>query len=89
MTDLRVLAKRFEWEEQGAVAYADYRREQDRLFIDYVYSPEQLRGTGAAGRLMTAVARYARSEGLRVVPICGYAATWLKRSEEFRDLLAG
>jgi predicted GNAT family acetyltransferase len=36
---------------------------------------------------MTAVASQARAEGLKVTPICGYAATWLRRSAEFRDLL--
>lgn len=78
---------RYEIIEQGQVVYADYRRQGDRLFIDYVYSPPPLRGSGASGRLMTAVAQKARDEHLRITPICGYAATWLRRSEAFRDLV--
>lgn len=78
---------RYEIVEQGQVVYADYRRQGDRLFIDYVYSPPPLRGSGASGRLMTALARKARDEHLRITPICGYAATWLRRSEAFRDLV--
>ena len=78
---------RYEMIEQGQTVYADYRRQGERLYIDYVFSPVPLRGTGASGRLMTAVARKARAENLRITPICGYAATWLRRSHEFRDLV--
>lgn len=84
---MRDTGRRYEMDEQGLTSYADYRREGDRLFIDYVFSPPALRGTGASGRLMTAVAAEARREGLSITPICGYAAAWLKRSDEFRDLV--
>ena len=60
----------------------------DRLYIDYVFSPPQLRGTGAAGRLMSALSADARDKGLKITPVCGYAAAWLGRSDEFRDLVA-
>jgi predicted GNAT family acetyltransferase len=79
---------RYEMEEGGLVSFADYRQQGDRLFVDYVFSPPALRGTGAAGRLMTALAADARSQGLKITPICGYAAAWLRRSHEFRDLVA-
>lgn len=79
---------RFEMEEQGQVSFARYRRAPGRLYIDYVEAPPALRGTGAAGRLMTAVAETARSEGLKITPICGYAAAWLRRSPTYRDLLS-
>jgi predicted GNAT family acetyltransferase len=86
--ELRDTGERFEMDEQGLTSYADYRRTDGRLYIDYVFSPVPLRGTGASGRLMAAVAAEARREGLKVTPICGYAAAWLKRSDEFRDLVA-
>lgn len=78
---------RYEMEEQGQTSYADYRLQGDRLYLDYVFSPPALRGSGAAGRLMAALAADARDQGLKITPICGYAAAWLKRSHEFRDLV--
>jgi len=78
---------RYEMVEDGQTVYADYRRQGERLYIDYVFSPVPLRGTGASGRLMTAVATRARAENLKITPICGYAAAWLRRSPEFRDLV--
>jgi predicted GNAT family acetyltransferase len=47
-----------------------------------------LRGPGTADRLMRAVAEAARADGVRIVPLCGYAAAWLRRHAEHRDLLA-
>ncbi len=79
---------RYEMVEQDMTSWADYRLSGDRLYIDHVESPPALRGTGAAGRLMAALAADARTQGLRITPICGYAAAWLRRSPEFRDLLA-
>ncbi len=78
---------RFELEEGGLVAFASYRRNDDRLIIDHVESPPPLRGAGTAGRLMEGIAQLARTEGLRITPLCGYAALWLRRRPEHHDLL--
>ncbi len=87
MHDNRALS-RFELTEQGLTAYADYRRGPQGLVIAHVYAPPALRGTGAAGRLMRAVAEQARAEGVGIVPLCGYAGAWLRRSPAHRDLIA-
>lgn len=72
-------ASRFELEENGLTAYADYQLEGDTLRIDYVYAPPELRGTGTAGRLMEGIVEEARASDLHILPICGYAASWLRR----------
>jgi predicted GNAT family acetyltransferase len=83
-----VAARRFEMEEGGHVVFADYRRVDSRLIIDHVEAPPVLRGTGAAGRFMEGLAAEARSAGEKIVPLCGYAAAWLHRHPEHRDLIA-
>ncbi len=70
---------RFELVEQGELAWASYHLEGSTLFIDYVFSPPALRGQGTAGRLMTGVVAAAADKQQKIVPICGYAATWLQR----------
>ena len=89
MSELRnnVGASRYEMDEQGQTSWADYRLNDGRLYIDHVESPPTLRGTGAAGRLMQALAADARERGLKITPICGYAAAWLRRSPDYRDLV--
>ena len=88
MSQLRDTGHRYEMDEAGLTSWADYRRVGERLYIDHVESPPALRGTGAAGRLMAALAADARAKGLKITPICGYAAAWLRRSKEFADLVA-
>jgi predicted GNAT family acetyltransferase len=85
--NLRDTGRRYEMDEQGLTSWADYRRQGDRLIIDHVEAPLPLRGTGASGRLMFAIAAAAREQSLTIVPLCGYAAHWLARSEEFGDLV--
>jgi predicted GNAT family acetyltransferase len=79
---------RLEMDEAGLRVFADYRLDGTRLIIDHVEAPMPLRGTGAAGRFMTSLAEFARSKDLKVVPLCGYAARWLRGSAEYRDLIA-
>jgi predicted GNAT family acetyltransferase len=81
-------AGRYELIEAGQTAYADYRLENGRLVIDYVFSPPALRGAGTAGRLMEGVVADARARSLKITPLCGYAAAWIRRQSDGVDLLA-
>ena len=79
---------RFELEEQGEVAFADYQRSGDVLVIPHVEAPVALRGTGTAGRLMQGLLDLVRQRGLKVVPSCPYAAAFIRRHKQYADLLA-
>lgn len=70
---------RYELHSGDQIAFADYRREKDLLTIDHVEAPVALRGTGAAGILMQHIAEHAKAEGLTIIPLCPYAAAWLRR----------
>jgi predicted GNAT family acetyltransferase len=63
--------QRFELAENGLIAFAEYRHGENRLIIPHVESAPALRGKGTAGRLMTAIADYARGQQLRIEPVCG------------------
>jgi predicted GNAT family acetyltransferase len=79
---------RFELEEEGKLAFANYRLEGNVLVLPHVEADPALRGKGAAGRLMAGVLELARARGWKVRPICGYAAAYIERHPESRDLLA-
>lgn len=70
---------RFEHHVDDAIVFANYRQQGKTLYIDYVEAPPKLRGTGAAGRLMSKIVKYADDNDQEIVPICGYAASWLSR----------
>ena len=77
---------RFEMWEQGKMAFANYRREGDRLVIWHVESPPELRGVGMAGRLMAGLLEYARERHQKVVPLCPYAADFIRRHPQYQDV---
>ncbi|HEX8232085.1 MAG TPA: GNAT family N-acetyltransferase [Caulobacteraceae bacterium] len=81
--------RRFELEEGGLTAFADYRQNGEVLMLPHVEAPPALRGTGAAGRLMEGVAAHARERGLKLLPVCPYAVAWLRRHPEHAELVRG
>lgn len=93
MTDLRdvMTDQRFEQgfsdpEGQLRTVFADYAVQGNTRVILHVEADRALRGTGAAGRFMQALAEHARAEGLKLAPRCSYAVAWLKRHPEFDDI---
>jgi predicted GNAT family acetyltransferase len=79
---------RFEMEEAGLVAFANYQRRGSILVIPHVEAPPALRGTGAAGRLMAGLLALVRQRGEKIVPTCSYAAAYMRQHKDQQDLLA-
>ena len=95
MTDFRDVRadQRFEQgfaDAQGQLrtVFADYAVQGQTRVILHVEADPALRGTGAAGAFMQALAGHARAEGLKLAPRCSYAVAWLKRHPEFDDVVA-
>ena len=83
-----VAEKRCEMPFGHLTVYANVRKDTNRLYIDYVFAPPELRGTGAAGQFMRALMDVVRTENLKVIPTCGYAASWLRRHSDYHDLVS-
>ena len=73
---------RYELDVGGAIVFANYRRMGDSIAITHVEAPVHLRGTGAASRLMDHVVEAVRADGRAIVPLCGYAASWLRQHSQ-------
>ncbi|MBL6936600.1 MAG: N-acetyltransferase [Alphaproteobacteria bacterium] len=80
--------RRFELEEEGLTAFANYARNGLHVVIPYVEAPPALRGHGTAARLMEGIVARARAEGFRITPTCSYAFAWFKRHKNAQDVLA-
>jgi len=78
---------RFELEEKGLIAFAEYRRAGGNVVIPHVEAPPALRGTGTVARLMAGIVDLARSEGFKITPTCSYARLWFRRHEDAADVL--
>jgi predicted GNAT family acetyltransferase len=95
MTDIRDVQTEQRFEQgfadpdgQLRTVFADYAVQGTTRVILRVEADPVLRGGGAAGRFMQSLAEHARAEGLKLEPRCSYAAAWLKRHPEFKDVTA-
>jgi predicted GNAT family acetyltransferase len=79
---------RFELEENGLVAFANYHRRGSTLVVSHVESPPPLRGKGTAARLMGGIVAIARAQGEKITPLCSYAALWFRRHPGEADLVS-
>ena len=79
---------RYELEEDGQIVFANYRRRDGTLVITHVEAPVPLRGTGASHRLMQGLMDIVRQDGMKVVPLCGFASAWIRRHKDYAYLLA-
>lgn len=58
-----------------------------RAVIDHTWVLPAMRGQGLALRLVRDAARWARDEGVRVVPVCSYARAVFRRHPDLADVL--
>jgi predicted GNAT family acetyltransferase len=69
-------------------AVLEYKTMNGDLALLHTYVPADDRGQGHAEDLAEAALEYARAEGLRVRPYCRFVASYFRRKEQYRPLLA-
>lgn len=80
----------FVWQEGGRrLAEMTYTVAGSRVIIDHTQVDDSARGTGAGARLVQAAVQWARSENVRLLPLCPYAKSVFDKTPEYRDVLAG
>jgi predicted GNAT family acetyltransferase len=72
-------SSRYEWDIEGQVAFADYRKQGNQRLITHVEVPEALRNRGIAAKLMGFIIEDSKAQGFTLVPICSYAVAYLQR----------
>lgn len=79
--------KRFEVQIDEHLAISEYMLVQDRIIFTHTEVPVALEGNGIGSRLAKAALEYAREQGLKVMPLCPYIASYIRRHPEYRPLL--
>lgn len=76
-----------EGKQVGEIVYN--LRKDTRLVILHTEVGEELKGTGAATKLVHKVADYAREKGYKIVPLCPFAKKYMNlKLDQFSDVLA-
>ena len=79
--------KRFETSVEGYFSKLDYIQDGKNFVITHVGVHPELRGQGVAGKIVEAGLDYARKNSLRVIPMCSYAAYYIRNHPEYIDLM--
>ena len=79
---------RFEINVDGNIAFSEYWRTGDRLTIRHTEVPKALEGRGIGSALARGLLDLARTQKLKVKPLCPFVAGYIKKHPEYSDLLA-
>lgn len=78
---------RFETLIEGFPGKVDYILDGKNFVITHVGVHPELRGQGIAARLVEVSLEYAKENVLRVIPMCSYAAAYMRRHPEYAELM--
>jgi predicted GNAT family acetyltransferase len=70
----------------GHLSKLDYMQDAKNFVITHVGVYPEHRGQGVAGKIVEAGLQYARQNALRVVPMCSYAAAYIRRNPQYMEL---
>jgi predicted GNAT family acetyltransferase len=80
-------ANRFEASVAGRIAVLNYQRTSSEVAFTHTSVPRELEGLGLGSRLVRAGLDFARSHGLKVIPLCPFVAWYIQQHQEYADLV--
>jgi len=78
--------QRFELDADAHIAFSNYKRAGNVLTILHTEVPKELEGRGIGSALIRGMLDIARAQGLKVIPVCPFAKTYIERHPEYADL---
>lgn len=78
---------RFEVVLERGVALTQYRLGRSRMAFMHTEVPPPYQGQGVAERIVRTGLDYARSNGLKVLPYCPFVRSFIRRHQEYQDLV--
>lgn len=80
--------RRYEMDTEAGTAFATYRVEGGAILVTHSEVPPAVRGRGLGDKLVKGMLDLARMQGRKVVPLCSFVATYMRRHPEYRDIHA-
>ena len=77
----------FEYHDNGHVAIAGYQLKPDVIVLTHTEVPKELGGRGIGNKLATAALDYARTNNLRVIPLCPFMSSFIEKHPEYQELV--
>jgi uncharacterized protein len=84
---LRQSDRRFELEVEGHTAFINYKLSGNALTLIHTEVPPELGGKGVAAAIVEKALAFAKEKGYKIVPLCPYVQTYLKRHPEWNEIV--
>jgi len=81
-----VEGERFEIQLGDDVAILEYQRSGDNIIFPHTEVPTKYEGHGLASKLAVAALEYAKQEGFKVVALCPFVSSYIRRHPEYQDI---
>jgi uncharacterized protein len=78
---------RLEVSVDGGLGVLRYQIARDTMWLLHVQVPPEAQGHGVARQLTRTALELAKERGLKVVPVCSFAATYIRRHPEYSAML--
>ncbi len=89
--DLNKGAKRINYRQEGqsyeAYLLFEERADEKQAYVRRTFVDENFRGQGVARMLVEALVEYCQEHQLKVLSVCSYVTTVMKRNPEWKELL--
>lgn len=70
-------------------AELEYRSNKEgKIFLSHTEVPPPLQGKGIGSKLVKHVFEYIRENNMRMIPVCPFVKSYIKRHPEYMDLVA-
>ena len=80
-------AGRYELSTPQSLAFAEYRPAGQAVMFTHTEVPEALEGQGIGSRLVKAALDDARTQGMQVIPMCPFVASYIREHREYLELV--
>ena len=80
--------KRFETTVEDKVAFVEYIRAENKMYLTHTEVPSELGGKGIASKMVGKVLEIIKKEDRKLVPLCPFVASYLKKHPEWQEMLA-
>jgi predicted GNAT family acetyltransferase len=78
---------RLEVPVEGGLGVFSYQISGDTMWLLHVEVPPEAQGHGVASELSRSALELAKERGLKVVPVCSFVATYIRRHPEYQPML--
>ena len=60
----------------------------NKMIIEHTEVSDELKGKNAGNQLVHTAVEYARTNGIKIIPLCTFASSVFKKKPEYADVLA-